>query len=57
MEKYGNTETTEEKSEEMGQTKEGVFASLPRSGLLEPEFSLTFPESVNPMSFLFKNYV
>jgi hypothetical protein len=38
MEKYGSTEITQKKSGEMGQAKEAVFASLPRSGLLEPEF-------------------
>ncbi len=36
MEKYGSTEITQKKSGEMGQAKEAVFASLPRSGLLEP---------------------
>ncbi len=38
MEKYGSTEITQKKSGEMGQAKEAVFASLPRSGLLEPVF-------------------
>jgi hypothetical protein len=41
MEKYGSTEITQKKSGEMGQAKEAVFASLPRSGLLEPEVFTT----------------
>jgi hypothetical protein len=35
MEKYGNTETTQEKSGAMEEAKEAVYVSLPRSGLLE----------------------
>jgi hypothetical protein len=47
MEKYGSTEITQKKSGEMGQAKEAVFASLPRSGLLELEFSYIYSKTLH----------
>jgi hypothetical protein len=56
VEKYGCTETTQEKSGEMGWAKEAVTASLPRSGLLETVFITAYPKNTPSTSLTMQGH-